>query len=159
MALLIGGLAGAALLLVAEFTPLLKVHSSAGNHVIKTVATGAHHSYALVPVALLAAGLAYGVWETRSRLALLATGLLGLLALLIALLGDLPDAQATGLVGSATTRFAAASSSPSIGLYLETLGAIVLLITAASGLLLLEPPPARRKPPRRASASRTRSAS
>jgi hypothetical protein len=158
--LLVGGLAGAGLLLVAEFTPLLHVHSSAGNQVIKTVGTGPHHSYALVPVALLAAALAYGVWETRSRLALMATGLLGLLALLIALLGDLPDAQASGLVGSATTRFATASSSPSIGLYLETLGAVVLLITAASGLLLLEPPaPTARRPSRRPSASRTRSAS
>ncbi len=137
LGILTGGLAGALLLLVAEFTPLLDVRSSASNHVIKTVTTGAHHSYALVPVALLAAALAIGIWQTRSRQALLATGALGLVVLAIALLGDLPDAQATGLIGSASTRFATASSSPSVGLYLETLGAFVLLITAAAGLLLL----------------------
>ena len=138
---LTGGLAGALLLLVAEFTPLLHVHSSASKEVIKTVSTGAHHSYALVPVALLAAALAVGIWRTRSRQALVATGFLGLVVLGIALLGDLPDAQASGLIGSATTRFVTASSSPSIGLYLETLGAFVLLITAAAGLLLLPGPP------------------
>jgi hypothetical protein len=70
-------------------------------------------------------------------------GVLGVVALLIALLGDLPDAQASGLVGSAATRFTTASSTPSAGLYLETLGAVVLVISAGAGLLLL-PGPARR---------------
>lgn len=155
IAILGGGLAGALLLLVAEFTPLLHVRTSVSDQVVKTVSTGAHHSYALVPIAVLAAALAVAIWQTRSRQALVATGALGLVALAIALLGDLPDAQATGLVGSATTRFATASSSPSVGLYLETLGAFVLLITAAAGLLLLPAPPGtRRTRPR----PRTRSA-
>jgi len=137
--LLGGGLTGAALLLVAEFTPLLKVHTSYSPAVIRTVQTGSHHSYALVPVALAAVFLILAVWRTHSRPALLAIGVLGVLSLLIALVGDLPDAQATGLVGSATTRFATASATPSIGLYLETLGGVVLLITAAAGLLLAAP--------------------
>jgi hypothetical protein len=160
IAVLGGGMLGAVLLLVAEFTPLLQVHSSARTGVVETIDTGAHHSYALVPIAVLALALAFSGWRSRSRLALLATGVLGLVALLIALLGDLPDAHASGLIGTAAGSFADATSSASIGLYLETLGAIVLLITAAAGLLLLEPPP---RPPRRArktaSSSRTRSAS
>ena len=65
--------------------------------------------------------------------------MLGLVSLLIALLGDLPDAQATGLVGSLATGLKIASASPGTGLYLETLGAVVLLITAAAGLLLQTP--------------------
>ena len=65
--------------------------------------------------------------------------MLGLVSLLIALLGDLPDAQATGLVGSLATGLKIASASPSTGLYLETLGAVLLLITAAAGLLLQTP--------------------
>ncbi|MGI8506595.1 MAG: hypothetical protein ACR2MK_07260 [Solirubrobacteraceae bacterium] len=134
------GLIGSALLLVAEFTPLLQVHSSASAVAIQTVQTGTHHSYALIPVGMLGLLLSYAVWRTRSRLALLAIGVLGLLALLVALLGDLPDAQASGLVGSSATHFATASSTPSVGLYLETLGAIVLLMTAGAGLLLLAPP-------------------
>jgi hypothetical protein len=159
IAVLAGGLIGAGLLLVAEFTPLLHVHSSASNHVVKTVNTGSHHSYALVPIALLAAALSYGIWQTRNRLALLAIGFLGAVALLIALLGDLPDAHASGLIGSAATKFATASSSAAIGLYLETLGAVVLLITAATGLLLLGAPEPRQRPRDPARASRTRSAS
>ncbi len=141
LAVLVGGAIGAGLLLVAEFLPLLTVRSSATRGVIDTVSTGSHDSFALVPVALLAAVLAYGIWRTRSRLALLATAMLGVLVLLIALLGDLPDAQATGLVGSPATHLAIASSSPGSGLYVETLGAFVLLITAAGGLLLVAPEP------------------
>ena len=59
----------------------------------------------------------------------------------------IPDAQASGLIGTATTRLATASSSPSVGLYLETLGAFVLLIIATGGLLLT-PPQSPRRPAR-----------
>jgi hypothetical protein len=160
IAVLGGGLLGSALLLVAEFTPLLQVHSSVRSAVVKTIDTGAHHSYALVPIAALALALTFSVWGSRNRFALLATGVLGVVALLIALLGDLPDARASGLIGNAAASFADATSSPSVGLYLETLGAVVLLITAGAGLLLLEPPA---RPPRSAHeparSSRTRSAS
>lgn len=143
LALLLAGLAGAALLVVAEFTPLLTVHTSASRAAFRTVNTGSNHSYALIPIGLLAIFLSYSAWQSQSRLALTAMGVLGVVALLIALLGDLPDAQASGLVGSAATRFATASSTPSVGLYLETLGAVVLVISAGAGLLLL-PVPARR---------------
>jgi hypothetical protein len=160
VAVLGGGLIGAALLLVAEFTPLLQVHSSASRAVVKTIETGPHHSYALVPIAALAVALTLSVWGSRNRFALLAIGLLGVAALLIALLGDLPDAQASGLIVTSAHGFANATSSPSIGLYLETLGAIVLLLTGGTGVLLLHPP-ARPplEPSGRASSSRTRSAS
>jgi hypothetical protein len=135
-ALLVGGLAGSLLLLVAEFTPLFAIHTSSSHTAIRTVQTGSHHSYALIPIAILTIVLTLEVWRNGSRLALLATGVLAIVALLIALLGDLPDAHATGLVGSLASGLKVASASPSAGLYLETLGAVVLLITAAAGLLL-----------------------
>jgi hypothetical protein len=147
-ALLIGGLAGSVLLVVAEFTTLFTIHTSSSHAAIKTVQTGSHHSYALLPIAIATVVLTLEVWRHGSRLALLATGVLGVVALLIALLGDLPDAHATGLVGSLATGLKVASASPSAGLYLETLGGVVLLITAAAGLLLETqptlPPPRRR---------------
>lgn len=140
IAVLAAGMLGAILLAVAEFTPLLEIRaSSSAAGVIQTIGTGPHHSYALVPVALLAAALAYGIWYTGNRFALLASAVLGVVALLIAVLGDLPDTQASGLIGSAATRFVIASSSPRMGFYLETLGAIVVLISAVSGLQLSEP--------------------
>lgn len=140
IAVLAGGLAGAILLLVAEFMPLLQVHSSLHRAPIATLSTGSHDSYALLPIALLTAFFSFVVWRTRSRLGLLATGVLGLVAVLIALIGDLPDAQATGLVGSAASHFAIATSSPAVGFYLETLGAVLLIITSVGGLLLLPAP-------------------
>jgi hypothetical protein len=154
------GVLGALLLAVAEFTTLFEVHSSARRAAVQTVSAGSHHSYAMIPIALLALILTSGVWLTDSRVALLALAVLGLIALLIALVGDLPDAQATGLVRSAgapgtRTGLANATSSPAIGLYLETLGGVLLLITGGLGLLLL---PTRDTPTRlRATPARDRS--
>lgn len=147
LAVLAGGLAGSGLLVVAEFTALLSVRSGPSAAVIKTVQTGSHNSYALIPIAVLATLLSYGAWRARNPLGLVAVGVLGVAALLIGLLGDLPDAQASGLVGSASTRFASASSSPAIGFYLETLGGVVLLVSAGTGLLSA---PSRARPRRRA---------
>ena len=107
---------------------------------VKSVSTGSNHAYAMVPIALLAALLAFAVWRAGSRPALLAIGLLGVLALLISLLGDLPDAHASGLIGSSTTHFAVASSRPSAGFYMETLGAVLLVITCVSGFIMLGAP-------------------
>ncbi len=140
LGVMVGGLLGAALLLVAEFTTLYTVRTTNGGTLIKTVATGSNHAFALIPIALLAAFLAVGAWRTGSRPALLAVGVLGVIALLISLVGDLPDAHASGLVGSTSTHFADASSRPSAGFYMETLGAVLLLISCVSGFLMLGPP-------------------
>ncbi len=140
-----GGLLGALLLLVAEFTTLYEVHSASSSLVIKSVGTGSNHSYALLPLALLAAFLAFGVWRAESRPALLALGIAGVIALLIALLGDLPNAHASGLLGSPATHFTEASSQPSAGFYMETLGAVVLIITCVSGFVMLGAPMPRRR--------------
>jgi hypothetical protein len=137
---------GAILLVVAEFLPLLQIHSALRRSPIASVNTGAHDSYALIPIGLLAVLLAITVWRTGNRLALLASGVLGVVALLIALISDLPDAQATGVV---VHPFVLANATPSTGFYLETLGAVLLLITAAAGLLLLAAPPPRRRRPLR----------
>jgi hypothetical protein len=144
-AVLAGALVGALLLIVSEFTSLYQVHTAASPLPVKIVGTGSNDSYALIPLGLLAAVLGYAVFRAGSRPALLALGLVGLITLLIALLGDLPDAQATGLVGTPTTHFINASSTPSAGLYLETLGAIVLIGTSVLGFLMLGPPEPRRR--------------
>jgi hypothetical protein len=133
---------------VAEFTTLFDVTTGAGGSPVKSVGTGSHHAYAMVPIALLAGLLAYGVWRVGSRPALLSMGLLAVIALLIALLGDLPDAHTSGLITSSGGRYVSASSNPSAGLYLETLGGVVLLITCVCGFLLLGPPPRPARRPR-----------
>jgi hypothetical protein len=139
-AILAGALLGALLLFVAEFTALYHVHTSASSTPVRSVGTGSNDSYALIPIALLTALLGVGIFRSGNRPALLAIGLVGVVALLIALLGDLPDARATGLLGSASTHFINASSTPSAGLYLETLGAIVLIATCVLGFLMVGRP-------------------
>jgi hypothetical protein len=130
---------GALALVIAELTTLYEVRSGARGAIVKSVGTGSNHGYAMALIAVCALVLALGVSRTSSRPGLLAIGVLGIVALLIALLGDLPDAQASGLLplgGGYTT----ASSSPTTGLYLETLGAILLLIACGLGILLSAPP-------------------
>ncbi len=141
----IGGLLGALLLLVAEFTTLYEIRTSAGSSPITSIATGSHHTHALVPIAILAIILSFAVWSAISRPALLSLGILAVLTLLIALLGDLPDAQASGLLSGGAQHYVAANSTPSAGLYMETLGGVVLLITSVCGFLLLGPPPRSRR--------------
>jgi hypothetical protein len=136
LAVLAGGLAGGLMLLIAEFTPLYDEDSAASRIPLHTVQTGHHHSYALIPVAGLAIALAIAAWRTASRPALLAIGALGILTIVIALVADLPDAHAAGVVGSAATGFSKAKDVPQIGLYLETLGAVLLVITCGAGMLL-----------------------
>jgi hypothetical protein len=154
----VGALLGALLLFIAEFTTLFELKTAASSTPIQSIGTGSHHSYALIPVALLVAFLAFGVWRVGSRPALLAIGVLGVLGLLIGLLGDLPDAHKSGLIATAGRHYAEATASPGAGLYLETLGAVVLLIVSVCGFLVLDPPaqPGRRRatPPSGAPASR-----
>lgn len=138
--ILAGSLLAALLLIVAEFTSLYDVHIATSSIPIKTVSGGANHSYAMLIIGLAAAGLGIGVWRSGSRPALLALGVLGVVALLIALLGDLPDSHATGLAGSAARGYINASSTPSAGLYMETLGAVLLIATCGLGFMMLGAP-------------------
>jgi hypothetical protein len=130
--LLAGGLLGGLLLLVAEFTPLYDQDSATSRIPLHTIHTGSHHAYALIPVGLLAIVLTIGLARTASRPALLAVAALGAVAALVAVLGDLPDANGSGFV----TGFIKAKDVPQVGLYLETLGAALLLVTGAAGFLL-----------------------
>jgi hypothetical protein len=139
------GLLAAALLIASEVAQLYSVHTATHHAALQTVSGGSHNAYALVPIALLAIFLVFGAVRQRSGPALLALGLLGVISLVIALAGDLPDAQASGLVSEAG-HYVTASSSPSIGVYFETLGGVMLLITCVAGFLLGGPPA--RRPPR-----------
>ncbi len=145
--ILAGTLLAALLLLVAEFTTLYQVHLAGDPSPIKSVTSGSNHSYAMLVIGLGAAALGALTWRSGSRPALLAVGVLGLVALLIAVLGDLPDAHATGLEVTRAHGYETASSTPSAGLYMETLGAILLIATCGLGFLTLGAP-APRRPPR-----------
>jgi hypothetical protein len=129
----------ALLLLASEFGQLYSIHTSTQRAALQTVTGHAHNAFAMVPVAVLALALGYGASRDGSRPPLVALGTLGVIALVIALAGDLPDAKASGLVFRGG-HYEGASSSPGAGLYLETLGAVLLLISSGVGLLLGGPP-------------------
>jgi hypothetical protein len=137
--ILAGGLLGALLLIVAEFTTLYAVRTTSGGFAVDTVSTHAHDFFALIPIALLVAILSIGASALGSRLALVGLGALALVTLGIVLIGDLPDAQTTGTV-IFLGRYQPATASPAVGFYLETLGAVLLLVVAGCGLLLTGPP-------------------
>lgn len=149
---------GAVLLFLAEFTTLFVVHASGVTKPLKSESAGSHHSYALALIAVVAVVLAVAVWRAGSRPALLGLGVLGVAALLIALAGDLPDATASGLLLT-SSHYIEAKATPKAGLFLETLGALLLLIACAWGFLLTAPPSRRsRRPAHRSSRERGRSA-
>jgi len=145
--ILAGALLGALLLVAAEFTTLYQVHVATSSRPLDSISGGSNDSYAMIPIAVLAGALGIAVWRSGSRPAILAVGVVGFVALLIALVGDLPDAQATGLAGLASSHYVTARSTPSAGLYVETLGAIVLIATCGLGIMMLGPPG--RRPPGR----------
>ena len=138
------GLLSALLLIVAEFTTLYSVNV-AGRYVvaIRTVTAGAHNSYALLPIAVLAGLLTVAAYRTGSRAPMVAIVILGLVAILIAVVGDLPDTHAHGV----TQHNQVASNSAGLGLYLETLGGVLLLLTGGLGLAAFGSGPARHSAP------------
>jgi hypothetical protein len=83
---------------------------------------------------LLAGALSRSGWPVPAALVLL-----GLLALGIALLGDLPAVHRAGVVGTPATGLRDAHTVAGAALYLETLGAIALLAGGAVGLTLGAP--------------------
>jgi hypothetical protein len=139
-AILLGALAGAAVLVAAEFSTLYTVHAAGSSTALRTVRAGSNNSYAMIPIA--AVGLALGLASLGGggRYALIGLALLGIAALLLGLLHDLPDAQRSGLIPTSRHHYVAGAGSPSTGMYLETLGAVILLVTAGFGLLLGQRP-------------------
>jgi hypothetical protein len=137
--------AGAAALLVAEPLALIRVETAAGHRVVLTISAGSHHSYALVPIAVLAVLLAWALGRPAAmRAAAVALVLLGLVALGIALLGDLPDIHKSGIVGRAATGLHDARTIAGAGLYIETLGGILLLAAGVTALVPVRQVPRRR---------------
>jgi hypothetical protein len=129
--------AAGVLLIVAEFLDVFSVY--VGGTSCEAVAspdvadlcasTGLErHSGALIVLGLFTLAMAWGATAGRSRPAGAALLLVGGVVLAIALLGDLPDVSAEGVVG---TRYAAASAAPGLGFWLELGGGVLALAAGA----------------------------
>jgi hypothetical protein len=130
IALSVAAFLGAILLVAADFFTLFEIKVLTVTR--ESRSGGSHHSYAMLVLGIAALPMAYGA--TRgSRPAMAALAGLGVIAVLIALVGDLPDVNETGVIGR---NFTDAEASPSTGFYLETLGAVLLMVAGGAGLVL-----------------------
>jgi hypothetical protein len=103
------------------------------------------HSIAFLLLAVICLALAYGAGVGRSRPAAFGLLAVGAIALILALLVDLPVTDDTGAIGR---DFEGATASAGTGLGIEVVSGVLAL--AAGGLaLLLPPPPSARRPSER----------
>jgi hypothetical protein len=124
--------AGVICLLLATFTTVIEIKVGTTTRLPgrDTHLSGwDRHGPALIIVAVFAAAMVAGALR-GARPATIALAVLGLVALAIAVVGDVPDLNETGFIGEV---YEDAAAGPSAGFYLETLGGVLLL--AGGGLL------------------------
>ena len=133
-------IAGAGLLVAAEFSTLYDVRVVTAVPAGGSFDSGPHHGYALGVIAVGIVAMTLGAVLGGSRPAAVAVLALAAAALAIALAVDLPDVHETGLIGRT---YDSAQAEPRAGLYLELAGGCAALLGAA--LILVARPPARRR--------------
>lgn len=123
---------GGALLIAADFATLVDIQVITVSR--ERVSGGEAHAYGLALLGALAIVMAFGA-ARGARPAQVALVVVGVVALAIVLLADVPDLNSTGLIGSL---YEEATARPGLGFYLESLGAVLLLISAVA-LVALDP--------------------
>jgi hypothetical protein len=147
--LAIAALAGALCLIVATFSTIIEITVGTTSKIADrdTELSGwDRHSVSLLLIAVFALLMTAGALR-GARPAMAAVAVAGIVVLLIALIGDLPDVHKTGVVGQLYDN---ARANPKIGYYLETLGGALLLLAGGGLLLLGAPAPAASPRERRA---------
>jgi hypothetical protein len=132
-------LAGAALLVAAEFSTLYDVRVVTTVPEGASYSTGGHHGYAQLVIAAAIVVMAIGAALGGSRPAAVAVLVLGAVALVVALVVDLPVTDDTGLYGQT---YDEAQAEARAGLTLEIVGGCCVLV---GGALLVVVRPARRR--------------
>ncbi len=122
-ALFVLTLVACGLLVAAEFSMLNEIEILTVTE--KGIKVGSNHNYALAIIAGAAAIMAFGALR-GARPAAFAVAILGLAALLVVLIIDLPEVGREGLFGR---DYEGAKAVKAGGFYLETAGAILLLAT------------------------------
>jgi hypothetical protein len=147
--LAIAALAGALCLIIATFSTIIEITVGTTSKIADrdTELSGwDRHSVSLLLIAVFALLMTAGALR-GARPAMAAVAVAGIVVLLIALIGDLPDVHKTGVVGQLYDN---ARANPKIGYYLETLGGALLLLAGGGLLLLGAPAPAASPRERRA---------
>ena len=133
--LAVAGVMGPLLLTVSDFFPLYEVRTVTAPIPGGTITGGTNHLYAMVILGLATALMSYGAIRGGSRPAMIALATLGVVAAVVALGNDLPDATGESTLNRSFA-YASATAYPRIGFYLETLGAALAIIAGVGALVL-----------------------
>ena len=125
--------AGALLLILAEFLTVREIKAVTVVPPGGTETGGGLHGYALGIIGLAILPMAYGAVVRGARPAAIALLVLALAAVAIVLFVDRPVLDDTGLIGRT---YDLAEARPAIGFYLESLGAALALVGAVAALLM-----------------------
>jgi hypothetical protein len=128
--LLVLACAGASAMLAAsQFTTMFEL-TPQGGEALQSVGASDQHGYATLVLAVFAlAMLVIGIatqGEQMARIAAFAVAASGAVALLIFLVGDLPDANKIGTLNDDS--FVDAKAEPQAGFWLELVGSLVLAV-------------------------------
>ena len=123
--------AGAALLAGSQFTTMFEL-TPPGGEAISTIDASDQHGYATLVLAVSAlVMLVIGIGARRESLAQVAgfaVAACGVVALLIFLVVDLPDANNIGTLDDARESFIDAKAEPAAGFWFELVGSLLLAV-------------------------------
>lgn len=149
---------GAAVVLVfSQASTIFELNAAPGQTLDKVEAVD-QHQYAMLVLGLFAIVAVLVAAFAGSKPAAVAVAVAGLMALLLFLLIDLPDAGKVGTVDDPRQSFFSAKAEPAAGFWLELIGALLLAICGSalatfSAEQLRSIAPRLRLPPRRGSGS------
>jgi hypothetical protein len=134
--LLLLACAGAAAMLGAsQFTDIFHL-TPPGGEAVQAISSSDQHGYAMLVLAVFALLLIVVTMAARDeqlrQMAAMAVAVCGLIALLIFLIGDLPDVNKIGTLDDPRQSFIDAEAKPVAGFWLELVGSLVLTVCGAA---------------------------
>jgi hypothetical protein len=127
--------AAAAMLGASQFTDIFHL-TPPGGEALQAISAKDQHSYATLVLAIFALILLVVTLAARDpqlrQVAAMAIGVCGLIALLIFLIGDLPDVNKIGTLDDPRQSFIDAEAKPVAGFWLELVGSLVLTVCGAA---------------------------
>lgn len=120
-------LIGAILLVAGELSDTFRFEG-AGSVTLQTSGGGDRHHYALLVLGLFAIGALVVALLSGSKPAAIAVAAVGVTALLIFLIVDLPDVDKVGTFDDPSQAFLQAKAQPESGFWVELIGALVLTV-------------------------------
>jgi hypothetical protein len=127
--------AAAAMLGASQFTDIFHL-TPPGGEALESISSSDQHGYATLVLAIFALVLLLVSLAARDeqlgQVAAMAVAVCGVIALLIFLIGDLPDVNKIGTLDDPRQSFIDAEAKPVAGFWLELIGSLVLTVCGAA---------------------------